>query len=58
MKRNFKDQLSYANNIGANHVIIIGEQEVEAGKVTLKDMNSGEQELLTLGEVIGKLAGK
>ncbi|WP_094227999.1 histidine--tRNA ligase [Methanolobus psychrotolerans] len=55
MKRNFKAQLTYANNIGANHVIIIGEQEVEAGKVTLKNMNSGEQELLTIEEVILKL---
>ncbi len=58
MKRNFKAQLSYANNIGANYVVIIGEQEVEAGKVTLKDMKSGEQELLTLEDVIQKLTNK
>jgi histidyl-tRNA synthetase len=58
MKRNFKAQLSYANNIGAKHVIIIGEKEVEAGKVMLKDMISGEQELLSIDEVIGKLTDK
>ncbi|TQD26282.1 histidine--tRNA ligase [Methanolobus vulcani] len=58
MKRNFKAQLSYANNIGAKHVIIIGEKEVEAGKVMLKDMTSGEQELLSLDEVITKLTNK
>ena len=58
MGRNFKAQLSYANNIGANYVLIIGEQEVEAGKVTLKDMKSGEQELLTIEDVIQKLADK
>jgi histidyl-tRNA synthetase len=58
MKRNFKAQLSYANNIGAKHVIIIGEKEVEAGKVMLKDMTSGEQELLSLYEVITKLTNK
>ena len=55
MKRNFKAQLSYANNIGTKHVIIIGEKEVEAGKVMLKDMGSGEQELLTIEEAIEKL---
>ncbi|WMW24541.1 histidine--tRNA ligase [Methanolobus sediminis] len=54
MKRNFKAQLSHANNIGAKHVIIIGEKEVEAGKVMLKDMTSGEQELLSIEEVIDK----
>ncbi|WP_292469787.1 histidine--tRNA ligase [Methanolobus sp.] len=58
MKRNFKAQLSHANNIGARHVVIIGEQEVEAEKVTLKDMSSGEQELLTIDEVIEKLTCK
>jgi histidyl-tRNA synthetase len=58
MKRNFKAQLSYANNIGAKHVIIVGEKEVEAGKLMLKDMTSGEQELLSLDEVITKLTKK
>ncbi len=58
MGRNFKSQLSYANNIGANYVLIIGEKEVEAGKVTLKDMKSGEQELLNIEDVIQKLADK
>ncbi|MDI3486653.1 MAG: histidyl-tRNA synthetase [Methanolobus sp.] len=58
MKRNFKAQLSYANNISAKHVIIIGEKEVEAGKVMLKDMISGDQELLSIDEVIEKLTNK
>ncbi|SFM16872.1 histidine--tRNA ligase [Methanolobus profundi] len=58
MKRNFKAQLSYANNMGAKHVLIIGEKEVEASKVMLKDMSSGEQELLTIDEVIQKLTDR
>ncbi|WP_406659637.1 histidine--tRNA ligase [Methanolobus sp. ZRKC3] len=56
MKRNFKAQMSYANNIGASYTIIIGEKELEEGKVTLKDMDSGNQELLTIEETIQKLA--
>jgi histidyl-tRNA synthetase len=52
MGRNFKSQLSYANAIGVDYVVIIGEREVETGKVTLKDMESGKQVLLTVDEVI------
>jgi histidyl-tRNA synthetase len=37
-------------------VIIVGENELGAGKLTLKDMISGEQELLTLGEIIEKFS--
>lgn len=55
MERTFKAQLSYANYMNASHVLIIGDNEVRAGKVTLKDMQSGEQELLTMEEVLLKL---
>jgi histidyl-tRNA synthetase len=56
MERNFKTQLSFANTINANYVIIVGEKELGAGKLTLKDMVSGEQELLTVGEIIEKFS--
>lgn len=56
MERNFKAQLSFANNINADYVVIVGEKELEAGKLTLKDMESGEQELLTVEEVIEKVS--
>jgi len=56
MERNFKPQLSFANTINADYVIIVGENELGAGKLTLKDMISGEQELLTLGEIIEKFS--
>lgn len=56
MERNFKPQLSFANTINADYVIIVGENELGAGKLTLKDMISGEQELLTLGEIIEKIS--
>ncbi|HJH29540.1 MAG TPA: histidine--tRNA ligase [Methanosarcinaceae archaeon] len=52
MKRNFKAQMSYANYIGADYTVIVGERELEAGKVTLKDMESGEQSLISVDEVI------
>jgi histidyl-tRNA synthetase len=56
MERNFKTQLSFANAINADYVIIVGEKELEAGKLTLKGMVSGKQELLTLGEIIEKVS--
>jgi histidyl-tRNA synthetase len=54
MERNFKAQLSFANAINADYVVIVGEKELEAGRLTFKDMVSGGQELLTLEEIIEK----
>lgn len=56
MERNFKAQLSYANTINADYAVIVGEKELEAGKLTLRDMVSGEQELLTQEEIIEKVS--
>jgi histidyl-tRNA synthetase len=56
MARKFKDQIAYASTIGASHVVIIGKNELDAGKVALKDMSTGEQELLSVEEVIKKLS--
>jgi len=55
MGRKFKDQIAYANTIGASHVVIVGKNELDAGKVALKDMSTGEQELLSIEEVVKKL---
>lgn len=52
MERNFRNQLSHANNVEADYVVIVGKKEVEAGKVTLKEMASGEQGLITLEEAL------
>ncbi len=57
MGRKFKDQISYANTIGASHVVIVGKSELDAGKVALKDLRTGEQVLVTVGEVVGRLKG-
>jgi len=35
--------------------VIVGKNELDAGKVALKDMSTGEQELLSVEEVINKL---
>lgn len=48
-------QLNYANKNSFSHVIIVGDTEIQSRKVTLKDMRSGEQELLDLEQVINNL---
>ncbi len=47
-----KRQMSYANAKAVPFVAIVGEDEMREGKVTLKDMATGEQSLLTPDEMI------
>lgn len=47
-----KKQMSYANAKNIPFVAIIGETELNEKKVMLKDMESGEQKLLSVEEVI------
>jgi len=56
--RKLKKILSYADNLGVNYVILVGARELAANKVTLKDMESGNQELIPLNEVTKVLLKK
>lgn len=47
-----KKQMSYANAKAVPFVAIVGENEMNEGKVTLKNMATGEQSLLTPDEMI------
>ena len=51
-----KKQMSYADSIGAQYVALVGETEIAAGKIALKNMTTGEQSLLSLDEVIALFA--
>ena len=46
-----KKQMSYANAKQVPYVAIVGEAEMAEGKVTLKNMLTGEQQLLSLEEL-------
>lgn len=50
-----KKQFGYANKKGIPYVAIIGPDEAEKRLVSLKNMDSGEQDVLSLGEVTKKL---
>ena len=47
-----KKQMSYANAKNIPFVVLAGENEMAAGKVTLKNMESGDQTLVTAEELI------
>ncbi|MCK4938477.1 MAG: histidine--tRNA ligase [Methanosarcinales archaeon] len=55
MGRSFGAQLKFANNVGAKWAVIIGEDEVAQGKMALKNMESGEQEILNPDELVKRL---
>lgn len=50
-----KKQMQYANQKAIPFVAIVGETEMQEGKVTLKDMTSGEQKLLAPEELLSAL---
>jgi histidyl-tRNA synthetase len=51
-----KKQMGYADGLGVKYVAIIGESELAEGKVVLKDMAAGTQELLTPEQLVAALA--
>ena len=50
-----KKQMSYANAKQIPFVVLAGENEMNAGKVTLKNMTTGEQSVLSEDELIERL---
>jgi histidyl-tRNA synthetase len=43
MERSLKAQMKYADKIGARHVLIIGQDEIEKGRAVLRDMRTKAQ---------------
>ncbi len=48
IEKGFKQKMKYANKMGNKYVIIIGDDEVNNNTVALKNMQSGEQEIIEL----------
>ena len=49
-QKKFKQKMTYADRIGVPYAIFLGEDEIAQGKCSVKDMRSGEQQLLTAAE--------
>jgi len=57
-KRNIAKQLEYANAMRFRYVAIIGEREQSSNKLKLRDMISGNEELLDIEEAIKVIKGE
>jgi histidyl-tRNA synthetase len=53
-----KRMLELANKIGARYTLILGENEIASESYALKDMNSGEQVVLSRQELLDRLQAK
>ena len=54
-KAKMKRQMNYANAKNIPYVVFAGEDEIEKGKLMLKDMQSGEQKLVTAKDLIASV---
>ena len=52
---NLKNQLSKANDLGVLIVLIIGPKEMDQNEVTIKNMETEEQETIKVGSLIDKI---
>ena len=50
-----KKQMAYANARQIPYVVLCGADELEQGKLTLKDMNTGQQQLLSPDQLIDRI---
>lgn len=48
--RSLKAQMKYADKIGANFTLVLGDNELQSGKAELKNMQTGEKKKISLGE--------
>jgi len=55
MGRSMGAQLKAASVAGARHAVIVGRDELDSGRLILRDMSGGEQENLTLEEIVERL---
>lgn len=55
MARSLSKALSCASSRGVRYSVLVGKKDMDAGKVTLRDMRSGEQTLVPPGELKAKL---
>ncbi len=58
VERSVKAQMKYANKIGAKYSVILGDSELESGKVQLKEMETGEAEEVSVADLVEILKEK
>ena len=56
-QKKFKAKMSYADKLGIPYVIFLGEDEIQNGVITCKDMATGEQTTLPFAETLARISG-
>lgn len=56
LDKGFKQKLKYANRLGIPFIAIVGEEEEKEKVVSLKNMETGEQEKMTVEDMIQKFS--
>ena len=56
--RSVKSQMKQADRSGAPHAVILGDEEIEAGTVTLRDLQEGTQKQVSQEELIAILVAQ
>lgn len=55
MGRGLSKNLEYASSLGIPYVVFVGERELKEGKVKLRDMETGDELLLTVNDAVKRL---
>ncbi len=55
LDRSLKAQFKYSNKINAKYTIVIGDDELDKDKATLKNMVTGDQKLIKISELVNEL---
>ena len=50
-----KKQMEYANKIGSPAVILYGEDEIKSGKVTLKNLETGNESSVKIEDIVSEI---
>jgi histidyl-tRNA synthetase len=53
--KSLKGALRKANDLNSRLVLIIGDNEIEKGSITLKDMSSGEQKEVKIKDILKEI---
>ena len=54
-QKKFKQKMSYADKLGVPYILLLGEDEITQGKVSLKDMATGEQTLTDADQAAARI---
>jgi len=56
--KSLKSQMKRAHRLGAKHVLIVGDNEIEEGKVILRDMKTKDQVSIPIEDVVENIKAK